>query len=150
MSALVMSAFPVASSWTVISTHCAVGGVLSRMVKSASQVEILLLISSTVSTAVTVPVSAQIKEFGVTESGSKGQASLLPLSISEPCMIAVPAPSRETVISWQRATGTMLSITSTSAVHCAVLLLASVAVSEIVAVPTSKQSKFDWDKLKES
>ncbi|MFD2725848.1 hypothetical protein, partial [Hyunsoonleella rubra] len=60
ISAVVIEAFPEASSCTVMSWQIAVGATLSSTVTVAVHVEVLLLLSVTVRVTVLVPTSAQV------------------------------------------------------------------------------------------
>ncbi|MFD2725849.1 hypothetical protein [Hyunsoonleella rubra] len=60
ISAVVMDAFPEASSCTVMSWQIAVGATLSSTVTVAVHVDVLLLLSVTVRVTVLVPTSAQV------------------------------------------------------------------------------------------
>src|SRR4030043_509537 len=68
-------------------------------------------------------------------------ASVLPPSTSAATIDALPVASRYTSISWHTATGEIVSITVTVAVHWSVLPLLSVTVRATVFPPTSAQVK---------
>src|SRR5690606_7063952 len=89
------------------------GGLLSFTVTVAVQVETLPHTSRTVRiTAQFVPMLAQVKVLGVTVIVSGLQLSVLPLSISAGVIVALPLPSRYTVMFLHLATGGVTSFTA--------------------------------------
>ena len=75
------------------------------------------------------------------ESEAIPQLSVEPPSISAAAMEAFPVASSCTVMSWQIASGAILSSTVTVAVHVSVFPLTSVTVKVTVLGPTSAQVK---------
>src|SRR4030042_1076531 len=69
------------------------------------------------------------------------QASLLPLFTLAVAIVTLPVASKYASISWQTATGEIVSMTVTVAVHWSVLPLLSVTVSVTVFAPTSTHAK---------
>ena len=98
---------------------------------------LLPLLSVTVRVTLLLPMSEAVKLLGVTLSEAMPAASLLPLSMSAPVMVALPLPSSETLMSWQTATGGMLSSTVTVETAVFTLPLLSVTVSVTLFAPTS-------------
>src|SRR4030042_1573129 len=68
-------------------------------------------------------------------------ASLLPLFTLAVAIVTLPVASKYASVSWQTATGEIVSITVTVAVHWSVLPLLSVTVRVIVFGPISAQAK---------
>ncbi len=137
-----METFPVASSCTVMSWHIATGSILSSTVTMATQVSVCPLPSSTVSVMLFVPMSAHVKAVCDAERLTVPQLSEDPLSISAGSIEAFPVASSCTVMSWHRATGSILSSTVMIAVHVSVCPKESSTVKFTgIAVPISVQSK---------
>ena len=92
---------------TVISAgHVITGSILSVTVTVAAHVELKPFEFVTVNVTVFAPISAQLKEEGLTENVSAAPfGSVEPLLTSFPDIEAFPAASNETVISWQFAVG---------------------------------------------
>ncbi len=116
-SVAVIEAFPVASSWIVISWQIAIGSTLSSTVTTASQVDELPFTSVTVRVIVFGPTSAQTNASWEIARLSTAQLSKLPPSTSAATIDTFPVASNWTVISWQTGVGAILSSTVTSAVH---------------------------------
>ena len=136
-SAAVMVALPAASSWTVWSLVTTVGGVGSKTVAVALQLLVLPLLSVTVRVTVLSPMSALVKLLGDALSEAMPEASLLPLSMSAPVSVALPAPSSGRLMSWQTAAGGMLSSMVTVETAVFTLPLLSVTVSVTLLAPIS-------------
>src|SRR6266516_4297258 len=139
-----MVAWPLASNWTVMSLHTAVGATVSTTVTVPVQVELLPLLSVTVSVTVLVPILPQSKLVWLRRRLAMPEASVLPLSSWTPVMVAWPLASNWTVMFWQTAVGGTESTTVTVAVQVEVLPLLSVTVRVTVLVPILPQSKLVW------
>src|SRR5690606_15309562 len=143
ISATVMLAFPLASSWMVNgAAQFAMGATLSSTVTIVVQVETLPFTSLTVKVTVFGPTSAQVKAVMSIEVLAIPQASVLPLSISATVILASPLASSWIVKSAaQFATGATLSSTVTTVVQVETLPFTSVTVKVTVFGPTSAQVK---------
>ena len=91
MSAAVMEALPLASSWTVMSWQMAVGPFVSSTVMVAVQVLVLPLLSVTVSSVLVTPTVLKVD--GLMLRLAMPQASLLPLLTSPAVSEAEPVAS---------------------------------------------------------
>src|SRR4030043_257181 len=140
-SAATIDALPVASRYTSISWHTAIGEIVSITVTVAVHWSVLPLLSVTVKVTVLAPISAQAKLVISSTMLAIPQASLLPLFTSAAAIVTFPVASKYASISWQTATGEIVSITVTVAVHWSVLPLLSVTVRATVFPPTSAQVK---------
>ena len=94
----VMVAFPDPSKNTVMFWHTAVGLVVSTTVTMAVHVELFAFASVTVNVTLFVPISAQVNDVMLGVKLDTPQLSLEPPSISDPVMVAFPAPSKNTVM----------------------------------------------------
>ncbi len=81
------------------------GAIESITVTVAEQVSVLPTVSVTVNKTGLPPSSAQVNAVWLATSETVPQASLLPLSISPAAMLAIPAPSKWMLMSWQSAFG---------------------------------------------
>ena len=117
------------------------GSTLSSTVTVAVQLELLPLLSVTVSVTVLAPTSEQVKPEVLTVLVSMPQASVEPPSTSAAVMVAEPLASRSMVMFWQTAAGRVLSSMVTVAEQVEVLPAASLAESTTVLAPTLEQSK---------
>ena len=100
------------------------GGVESVIVTVAVQVAVLPWLSVTVS-VMELPLSAQTKVLSLSTSELMPQASVELLSTATAVVLPLPPASRDTVTSWHKAAGAMVSSTVMSAVQVAVLPLSS-------------------------
>src|SRR4030043_509042 len=135
-SAATIEALPVASRYTSISWHTATGEIVSITVTVAAHWSLLPLLSVTVRVTVFAPTLAHVNELMSMARLSIPHASVLPPSISAATIEALPVASRYTSISWHTATGEIVSITVTVAVHWSLLPLLSVTVRVTVFAPT--------------
>src|ERR1043166_9075945 len=142
-----MVAWPLASNWTVMSLHTAVGATLSTTVTVPVQVEVLPLLAVTVSVTGLVPVVVQSKLVWLRIRLGMPEASVLPLSSWTAVMVAWPLASNWTVMFWQTAVGGTVSTTVTVAVQVEVLPLLSVTVRVTRLVPTLLTSKVVLSRL---
>ena len=106
------------------------------------------LLSSTVSITVFAPTSVHPNADWDKLSVLIAQLSELPLFTSAEVIVALPAPSSTTEISWQVAVGGMVSNTVTVPVQVAVFPLLSSTVRVTVFAPTFAQVKAEIFKLK--
>ena len=109
ISAAPIVAFPEPLSCIVIFWHTAVGGSESTIVTVAVQLSVLPLSSVTVRVTELAPRSADVKLLGTTTIDAIPQLSVLSSSTAAPEIVALPVPSRETVMFWQTAVGFILS-----------------------------------------
>ena len=118
------------------------GGVTSFTVTVAVQVEVLLDASVAVSVTVLPPAPPQLKVVGVMETVGVPQLSVEPLFT---CAAVTEAelPTRLTETFWHLATGAVLSMTVTMAIHWPWLPLASCkeSVTTLLVKPTCEQLK---------
>src|SRR5690606_7634084 len=98
ISAAVMLAFPVASSWMVMFLVTTTGAVMSSTVTIAVALSVLPFTSVTVSVTVLAPTSPQSKLDLSSVMLAIPQASVEPLSISTAVMLALPVASSWTVM----------------------------------------------------
>src|SRR4030043_369472 len=140
-SATTIDALPVASRYTSISWHTATGEIVSITVTVAVHWSVLPLLSVTVNVTVFPPTLAHVNELMSMARLSIPHASVLPPSTSAATIDALPVASRYASMSWHTATGEIVSITVTVAVHWSVLLLLSVTVKVTVFAPMSAQLK---------
>src|SRR4030042_2060194 len=138
-AAIVM--LPVASRYAFISWQIAIGEIVSITVTVAWHWSVLPLLSVTVRVTVLAPTSEQVKSVTSSTILAIPHASLLPLLMSAAVIVTLPVASRYASISWQTATGEIVSITVTVAVHWSVLPLLSVTVRVTVFAPISAQVK---------
>ena len=104
--------------------------------------------SSTVKFTVLGPISAHINiEKSILSEGGP-QLSELPLSTSAGVMVAIPKASSDTVISWQRAIGEILSCTTTLAMQISEFSSSSVTVKLTILIPISAQVKSMTSRLR--
>src|SRR4030043_73975 len=102
---------------------------------------VLPLLSVTVKVTEFPPTSEQVKSVTSNTILAIPHTSLLPLLMSAAAIVTLPVASRYASISWQTATGEIVSITVTVAVHWSVLPLLSVTIRVTVFTPISEQSK---------
>src|SRR4030043_378252 len=102
---------------------------------------VLPLLSVTVKVTEFPPTSEQVKSVTSNTILAIPHTSLLPLLMSAAAIVTLPVASRYASISWQTATGEIVSMTVTVAWHWSVLPLLSVTVRVTVLVPTSEQVK---------
>lgn len=114
------------------------------------QVEVFPLLSVTVSVTVLGPTLVQLNVEGETEIEAIPHASELPLLICDAVMLAAPAGFNWMVISWQIATGGVMSFTVTVAVQVETFPFTSVTVNVTVFAPTFEQEKLFGDTLIEA
>src|SRR5690606_35278425 len=143
ISAAVMLAFPVASSWMLIFLVTTAGAVMPSTVTIAVAVSVLPFTSVTVRVTVLSPTCEQSKSYWFKVIEAIPQESDEPLLISAAVMLALPVVSNWMVMFWVTTTGTVISSTVTIAVALWVLPLTSVTVRVTVLAPTSPQSKLD-------
>ena len=115
MSPVVIVSAPVKSNWMVIDWQVITGSLLSSTVAIAWQEELLPFTSKTVRVTILSPTWSQSNNPGSTARESIPQASFEPLFKAKGSTIAIPRASNWTTISWQRATGGILSSTKTFA-----------------------------------
>ena len=119
-----------------------VGAVASTTVTVAEQVAVLLPPSLTVSTTVLVPLFAQVKAFGVTDTWFTVPQLSDPLwNTFAVLILAEPAALRLVVKFLQITVGAMASTMVTVAEQEAVLLLPSLTVKTTVFAPKFAQVK---------
>ena len=141
-------ALPMESNWIIISWQLASGGILSWTVTIPVQEEVLLFTSITVNVTVLSPTCEQSNSVWSKYMVSIPQASFEPLLMSFADMIGFPTEFNWIVISWQLATGGMLSSTVTSAWQVELLPLISNTVSVTVFAPIFEQSNVVWSSVK--
>src|SRR5437016_14627610 len=107
----------------------------------AVHVATLLLLSVTVNVTLFGPTLAQVKLFGLPAMLLMPQASLLPSSTLAGVIEPLPVPSISLLYALPFASGIVLSMTVTVAVHVATLLLLSVTVNVTLFGPTLAQVK---------
>ena len=114
------------------------------MVTTATQLEVLPLVSVTVNVTLFGPILLQLNIAGLEEVPLIPQLSVLPLSISVEKTIAVPDASKGTVMFWQLAVGAILSTTFTVTGTTVLFPLKSVTVNVILLLPMLAHVKLDW------
>ena len=117
--------------------HIAVGAIVSAIVTTAIQLEVLPFTSVTVKVTLLGPTSEQLNTAGEELNPAIPQLSLDPPSISPAKTIAVPVPSRYAVIFWQTAVGAIVSEIVTIEIHVAIFPDPSVTVNVTLFGPIS-------------
>jgi phage tail protein X len=113
-SEAVMDALPEASKATVMFWQTADGANESSTVTTAVQLLLFPAASVTVSVTLLAPILEQLKFVWETVLETIAQLSELPPSTAEAVMVALPEPSKATVMFWQLATGFSASVMVTS------------------------------------
>ena len=129
---------PFASKYTVWLAHTAIGAVLSTVVTLAVQVELLPLLSETVSVTGIVVPSGQVKAVWLAENVKPGQLSELPLLTLLGTKVALPLLSKVRVTFWQIAVGGVTSVTVTIKEQEEVAPLAAETTKVTVVFPMGK------------
>ena len=112
------------------------GANVSKTVTIATQESLFPFASAAVKVTVLAPTSAHVNAVVDAANETVVQLSDDPLSISAATIEAVPAPSKNTVMSWQDAVGDVVSATVTVEVHIDVFPDPSVTVKVTVFGPT--------------